>query len=385
MHLPDYKNGSIVNLVSSIQVALGGGEPSYGTLSQLTLSKPNTAGSVVLIVIDGLGHTYLKQRGRGTLYGHLVGRITSVFPSTTASAITSFFTGTAPQQHALTGWFTYFKELGVVAAPLPFKRRSSERSLKDAGVDARKLFDQPSMFEGIDTPSHIVLPANIVESEYTTAHSGPAERWAYTSLQRCFRVIEKIIRRTSSRQYIYAYWPELDTLSHTYGTQSKEVAKHFDQLDAAFARFLDRIEGSGTTVIVTADHGFIDTGPDRLVQLESHPELVSTLALPLCGEPRVAFCYVHPDRRERFKEYAQDRLGYCAEIYRSEQLVEQGFFGLGKPNPRLLDRIGHYALVMKDRYAIKDWIFGERRYEHTGVHGGVSEEEMYVPLIVVET
>ncbi len=385
MHLPDYKNGSIVNLVSSIQVALGGGEPSYGTLSQLTLSKPNTAGSVVLIVIDGLGHTYLKQRGRGTLYGHLVGRITSVFPSTTASAITSFFTGTAPQQHALTGWFTYFKELGVVAAPLPFKRRSSERSLKDAGVDARKLFDQPSMFEGIDTPSHIVLPANIVESEYTTAHSGPAERWAYTSLQRCFRVIEKIIRRTSSRQYIYAYWPELDTLSHTYGTQSKEVAKHFDQLDAAFARFLDRIEGSGTTVIVTADHGFIDTGPDRLVQLESHPELASTLALPLCGEPRVAFCYVHPDRRERFKEYAQDRLGYCAEIYRSEQLVEQGFFGLGKPNPRLLDRIGHYALVMKDRYAIKDWIFGERRYEHTGVHGGVSEEEMYVPLIVVET
>ncbi|MCZ6731436.1 MAG: alkaline phosphatase family protein [Gammaproteobacteria bacterium] len=384
MHLPDYKNGSIVNLVSSIQVALGG-QPSYGTLSQLTLSKPNTAGSIVLIVIDGLGHTYLKQRGRGVLYGHLVGRITSVFPSTTASAITSFFTGTAPQQHALTGWFTYFKELGAVAAPLLFRRRSSETSLTDAGVDARKLFDQPSMFERIDTPSHIVLPAHIVESEYTTAHSGPAERWAYTSLKQCFRVIEKIIRRTGSRQYIYAYWSEFDTLSHTFGTQSTEVTKHFDQLDAAFARFLDRIEGSGTTVVVTADHGFIDTGPDRLVQLESHPELASTLALPLCGEPRVAFCYVHPDRHERFEEYVQDRLGYCAEIYRSEQLVEQGFFGLGEPNPRLLDRIGHYALVMKGHYVIKDWIFGERRYEHVGVHGGVSEEEMYVPLIVVET
>jgi len=385
VHLPDYKNGSIVNLVSSIQVALGGRQPSYGTLSQLTLSKPNTAGSIVLIVIDGLGHTYLKQRGRGVLYGHLVDRITSVFPSTTASAITSFFTGTAPQQHALTGWFTYFKELGAVVAPLLFKQRSSETSLTDAGVDARKLFDQPSMFEGIDTPSHIVLPAHIVESEYTTAHSGPAERWAYTSLKQCFRVIEKIIRRTGSRQYIYAYWPEFDTLSHTHGTQSKEVTKHFDQLDAAFARFLDRIEGSGTTVIVTADHGFIDTGPDRLVQLKSHPELASTLALPLCGEPRVAFCYVHPDRHERFKEYAQDRLGDCAEIYESGQLVEQGFFGLGEPNPRLWDRIGHYALVMKDRYVIKDWTFGERRYEHTSVHGGVSEEEMYVPLIVVET
>ena len=385
MHLPDYKSGSIVNLVSSIQVALGNGQPSYGSLSQLTLSKGNTAGSVVLIVIDGLGHAYLKQRGRGVLYGHLVDRITSVFPSTTASAITSFFTGTAPQQHALTGWFTYFREFGAVAAPLPFRRRSSETSLTDAGVDARKLFDQPSMFEGIDTASHIVLPARIVESEYTTAHSGSAERWAYTSLKRCFRVIEKIIRRASSRQYIYAYWPEFDTLSHTYGTQSKEVAKHFDQLDAAFSRFLDRIEGSGTTIIVTADHGFIDTRPDRRVHLASHPELASTLALPLCGEPRVAFCYVHPDRHERFKNYVQDRLGYCAEIYPSEQLVERGFFGLGRPNPRLLERIGHYALVMKDHYVIKDWMLGERRYEHIGVHGGVSEEEMYVPLIVVET
>ena len=53
--------------------------------------------------------------------------------------------------------------------------------------------------------------------------------------------------------------------------------------------------------------------------------------------------------------------------------------------PRLLDRVGHYALVMRENYAIKDWLTGERRYTHIGLHGGVSAAEMYVPLIVAQT
>lgn len=381
MHLPEYNNGSIVNLVSSIQAALGH-QSGYGAFPHPQLPTTDTNGSIVLFVIDGLGHSYLSEHGRGLLYEQLSGRMTSVFPSTTAAAITSFLTGTAPQQHALTGWFTYFRELQGVVAPLPFRRRSKERSLTDEGIDAREIFDQTSVFESTDVSSHVVLPGHIVNSEYTMAYGQSAKRWGYTSLRRCFRIIEKIIRRSDSRQYIYAYWPEFDSLSHVYGNRSWEVAKHFRRLDTAFGRFLDRIEGTGTTVVVTADHGFIDTEPDKLIQLESYPELVRSLALPLCGEPRVAFCYVHPDRQRQFEEYAGNQLGHCAEVYRSEELVAQGFFGLGTPNPKLFDRIGQYTLLMKDRYVIKDWIPGEHRFAHVGYHGGVSDEEMYVPLII---
>ncbi len=39
---------------------------------------------------------------------------------------------------------------------------------------------------------------------------------------------------------------------------------------------------------------------------------------------------------------------------------------------------------MKDRFLIKDWLPGEPRYVHIGVHGGMSAQEMYVPLIVAE-
>jgi hypothetical protein len=39
---------------------------------------------------------------------------------------------------------------------------------------------------------------------------------------------------------------------------------------------------------------------------------------------------------------------------------------------------------MQDNYIIKDWLVQEKRYELIGVHGGVSQDEMVVPLIFAE-
>ena len=37
---------------------------------------------------------------------------------------------------------------------------------------------------------------------------------------------------------------------------------------------------------------------------------------------------------------------------------------------------------MKGNYVIKDWLFAEHRHTQIGVHGGLSEQELYVPLIL---
>ena len=57
---------------------------------------------------------------------------------------------------------------------------------------------------------------------------------------------------------------------------------------------------------------------------------------------------------------------------------------MGLPHPRLHERIGDYTLIMKEKAVIKDWLPGEPRYVQIGVHGGVTAQEMYVPLIVAE-
>ena len=378
---PDYCGGSIVNLMSSILQAFEAGAQLYPPLRALppeSLTKRN----IVLLVIDGLGHDNLiAHRKDGALLRHLQDRITSVFPATTATAVTTFLTGTAPQQHGVPGWFTYFREVGSVLAVLPYQPRHGSRVPK---IPMRMLLDHVPVFDRLEARSHVVAPKRIVHSEFNVAHSGKAQTYGFTSLSQMFEAIENIARAPRERNYIYAYWPELDRLAHEHGIASREALAHLAQLDEAFASFLAEISGTSTTVIVTADHGFIDACTDQAIELETHPQLARLLTLPLCGERRAAYCYVHPTERERFVEYVTAHLEAYAEVRDSKYLIESGFFGLGAPHARLQERIGDYTLIMKDRSIIKDWLPGEPRYAQVGVHGGMCPEEMYVPLIVAE-
>ncbi len=155
MNLPNYKNGSIVNLMSSIALALDGKteyEPLAGLNTEI-FSKKN----IVLLIIDGLGYEFLLKHGKGSfLEKHFKQKITSVFPATTASAITTFMTGVAPQQHGLTGWFMYLRELGMVTVILPFVSRAGSIRLSDKGLELRSIFDQESFFEKIKAVSYAV-------------------------------------------------------------------------------------------------------------------------------------------------------------------------------------------------------------------------------------
>ncbi len=71
--------------------------------------------------------------------------------------------------------------------------------------------------------------------------------------------------------------------------------------------------------------------------------------------------------------------------YPSEDLIKKNLFGLHKPHKMLKQRIGDYILIMKDKYIIRDRLFKEERIFLRGNHGGLSKEEMYVPLMLVES
>jgi hypothetical protein len=171
-------------------------------------------------------------------------------------------------------------------------------------------------------------------------------------------------------------------MAHRYGVESPEVQAHLLELDRGLKGLRGLLAGTGTVMVVTADHGLVDSRAERTVRLASHPDLERMLVLPLCGEPRVAYAYLHPGREAEFTAYAAERLGHCAQVLPSTELVRQGAFGLGEPHPRLAERVGHYTLVMRDDYVIRDRILGEDEPYMVGVHGGTSQAEMEVPLMV---
>jgi hypothetical protein len=386
MVLPDYQGNSLVNLMSSILAALGDETSPYPPLTELPSSALADVKNIVLLLIDGLGLDYLRGPGAGSLlHRHLHGPITSVFPSTTVTAITTFLTGLAPQQHGLTGWFVYFREIGTVTAVLQFRARLSPHSLRESNVEPIQLLAHKSIFDRIEVPAYLVAPPRVLESDFNRVYSSQAKKCAYTSLEQLFETLAIILRKSTEHKYIYAYYPEIDAIAHVHGVQSRQVKAQFATLDRGFGKFLKDIAGTNTAIIVTADHGFIDTEPNRVIELDNHPTLAETLILPLCGERRVAYCYVHPQKTQRFEDYVANELANCAMLCKSEHLVAQGYFGLGPPHPRLLERIGHYTLIMKQNYTIKDWLIGERKHTQIGVHGGVSKAEMEVPLIVLKT
>ena len=46
--------------------------------------------------------------------------------------------------------------------------------------------------------------------------------------------------------------------------------------------------------------------------------------------------------------------------------------------------MGDYVLLLRENYILKDRLPGERAFRHIGVHGGLSEDEVLVPLVYVE-
>lgn len=378
---PSYAGGGLVNLIASL-VEGRGGSPRHPALSLLSPRELLQARNVVLFIIDGLGDNYLRRQGEGgELASRRRGAITSVFPSTTASAITTSYTGCTPLEHGLTGWFTYFGEAGYVAAPLPFRTRGDNLPLREKGFTPERAFPAPAVFESIKARSIVVTHQQIVDSDYNVRHCRGAERRAYATLEEFVDQTEAAVKSGPERKFVYAYWPDYDAISHRHGSLSAEAAREFARIDQAFGNIVARLAGTDSIIVATADHGFIDVPPEASLELPSF--LSSLLRFPLCGERRVVYCHVH-DAAE-FAKRAEDWLDGRGDVKRSHELVDEGWFGHGAAHPRFAERIGDVTLLLDGHFTVKDWTPGEPRHLHIGNHGGPSEDEMMIPLIVEST
>ena len=381
-HFPDYQGGSIVNLLSSIIHALGGSSP-HPRLKALDPRLFDSVSRVVYLVLDGVGYHQLSRfmaaGGGGHFFSkHPFERITTVFPTTTAAAVTTLSTGATPAEHGVLSWHLHLHDLGLVGAVLPGTTLTGT-ALAGDGFNLRRYLGLPSYLSSVRRHKRLLSFGTLGQSAYSNAGT----RWngyaAYKTLAGMERQTVRFARQ-GGRGVAYVYWPLYDTLCHRKGVQARATRLHLAAIDESLGRLASRLAGTGTLLLVTADHGVVDAPPSKRIDLAAVPGLLDCLALLPAGDARQVSCFVRPGRVERFHDVVARHLTEACVCITGEDLLESGLLGPGQRHPSLENRIGDYVLLARDDYAFRVTASLTKVRVHKGNHGGLSSDEVYVPL-----
>jgi hypothetical protein len=273
-------------------------------------------------------------------------------------------------------------------SPVGFEHREI---LLDEGLEPASFLPVPGIAEamasqGIET--HVLINgqytkgglSDIFFRGVTTVHSyvpgSAADLWI--TLRRFLE------QRVGQRMFISVYWGVLDALSHARGPQSPAIDAELGAFtELMISEFLNRVSpdaASGTLFEVVADHGQLETPPHDAVRLAEHPELVENLWMGPLGEQRFAYLVARQGRIKSVRRYVQQHLGHAFAVIDSRQALKAGLFGLGNNAPETAARLGDIILVSRGSHILYDE--GQEPYL-LGLHGGLSAEEMIVPLFLM--
>ncbi|TQJ32129.1 alkaline phosphatase family protein [Microbacterium sp. SLBN-146] len=330
------------------------------------------ATSAIVFVIDGLGAANLSARAGHArfLSASSTKRDTArtVFPSTTATALTSLLTGASAGQHGIVGYRARIPGTDRLVNQL---RGWETDSLPSDWQRAERLVAQT------DRPTFAVSKDEYAGTGFTAATLGEAEFVGVDDLtSRVDRAAELAAQHPGS--FIYLYANDLDAIGHKRGWESDEWIVGLERVDAA-VRALVTGGAAGTGVVVTSDHGMIDVPRHRQILLHDGDDLLDGVDL-IGGEPRMLHLYAAPGAAERVREVWRAAEGSRSWILSRDEAIAAGLFGAVDDDVR--DRIGDILVAARSAIAYyDDRVADKAPQKMVGQHGSLTNEERVVPLI----
>ena len=122
--------------------------------------------NVVLLILDGMGDIVLKNIDEnGYFRQNQIDVITSVYPSTTTAALTTYYSGKPPFETGWIAWSQYFKEYGRNIDMLSHLQSLTGLSIKNARLDVFKdVVNYKTIFNQIEEASKTVKAYEIMPS-----------------------------------------------------------------------------------------------------------------------------------------------------------------------------------------------------------------------------
>ncbi|MDO5534284.1 MAG: alkaline phosphatase family protein [Propionibacteriaceae bacterium] len=356
--------------------------PSIGTSLSLdgwpgTLDLPSSDRWVVLLV-DGLGaHNLAAAAEHAPFLMSLVASdasttVTSGAPSTTATSITCLGTGLAPGQHGIAGYAFRDPVEGGLLNALAWRP-----GLSALDVQPRLTVFERFTKQGVSVSS--VSPARFAGSGLTEcalrgAHFHPVPDENDHASRITWTVEDASV---GDKAVVYLYERALDHTGHGQGWKSEAWREVLTRVDALASRLRDELPDD-VRLLVTGDHGMIDSPPDRWIIAEDVAGLTDDLTL-LAGEGRFRQLYCEPTDVASVVARWRAALGERAWVVERAEAVESGWFG--PVDRRLESRFGDVMVVLRDDWAVMTRT-QPKEFGLVGMHGSLTEFEMRVPVLV---
>ncbi|MEX2100319.1 MAG: alkaline phosphatase family protein [Acidimicrobiia bacterium] len=322
------------------------------------------ASTVVLLVLDGLGWEAIGAHPErlpeiGGLSG---GPITTVVPSTTPAALTSITTGLPPSRHGITGF--RFRYESTVLNAIRWQPADGKRAPDPASVQRNEVFS------GRAVP--VVTKSEFRDSGLTGAHLRGADfhGWKTTAV-----LVEHVrALAQAGAPFIYAYYPGIDEVAHEHGLEEPFYPAELAAADVLVGNLLDALPAHAA-LVVTADHGQVNLGPDSWVNLAPLDEMIAVYA----GDARFRYLHARSGAAAALYEAAEDLVGRDAWVFTRDRLLDEGWMG---PDPvgAARARVGDVVLAAKRAVGFVD----PTLLRETGLrsaHGSLTAAEMEVPLV----
>ena len=362
---------------------------------------------VVLFLLDGFGWNYIEQFGNHPLlkkiqHSGTLEKLTAQFPSTTSAEVTTFHTGLPVGEHAILEWNFYESELDAIISPLLFSFAGTIQrdTLLVTGLKPRSIFPRSTFYhllknQGVS--SLFFQHREYTPSTYTNVITRGAEVRSYKTLPEALVNLQQAVGSVKSPAYIPLYFDKIDAISHEYGPGSPqahaEVEMVLTTLDKVFFRNRKLFAKRKVLFLLTADHGLTSTDPRTTVYLnqdERFADLGKFLRLDGSGNPLIPggscrdfFLYIQPGMVSEAQDFLSNRLEGIAEVRLVSDLIREGYFG-PVVTPKFREHAGDLVILPFAGESV--WWYEKDKFEqrYHGHHGGLSAQEMEIPLVGIE-
>ena len=368
---PDYRQRTLADVLPAVATALG----VNAGLASVGLELP-PAPSYVVMLVDGMGQELVAAHRDHApyLHGLLAGRGdlgpgTAGVPSTTATSLASLGTGLTPGEHGLVGF----------TSRIPGSDHLLNALFWDKSVD-------PLEWQPHETAFHKLSRAGVVTSVVSKREfrdSGltrSSQRGAsYIGADRMGERIAAAVSTTArSPSVTYVYDGDLDWTGHRFGVDSPAWRQQLITVDAAAEQLRDALPPA-TRLVVLADHGMVDSGPESRIDVDQADGLREGVSL-LGGEARLRHVYCRDGATDDVTATWRAVLGDRALVLTRDEAISRGWFGTveDRVRPRLGDVVvactGDTALLSSKDFPYETKLIG--------MHGSLTPVEMLVPLLV---